>query len=165
VERWHGISYYLPADWHQGEGGPSWNARIVYQFHTSGGPGWSPIYGILVRGDQSNPSWAFYRKDRYTRSDGGYGYKNTVLWEQPAVVGEWIDFVVHAEWSTDNSGYIQFYRNRALVYSASGIRTMTSSNANMGPYSKWGIYGQPTRILFDEMRIAEGPDQLEAVSP
>ena len=168
VERWHGMSYYLPADWHQGTrgtGGWSDTIRIVYQYHTSGGPGWSPIYGIEVRGDSASPSWAFYRKDRYTKSDGSYGYKNTVLWEQPALVGEWIDFVVHAEWSVDKSGYIEFYQNGQLRYSASGLRTMTSSEATTGPYSKWGIYGAPTRILFDEIRIAEGPNQLGAVSP
>ena len=32
-------------------------------------------------------------------------------------------------------------------------------------YSKWRIYGQPTRVIFDEMRIASGPDKLADVSP
>ena len=48
VERWHGMSYYLPADWHQGSRSGSWSNRIVYQYHTAGGPGWSPIYGIEI---------------------------------------------------------------------------------------------------------------------
>ena len=97
--------------------------------------------------------------------DGDISYRNVTLWQQSAVVGQWIDFVFHARWTTNQTGYMELYRNQQRVYSASGIRTMSSGDATTGPYSKWGIYGQPTRILFDEVRIAEGPGQLEAVSP
>lgn len=165
VERWHGLNLYLPEDWHQGVNDKTSDRRIVFQFHTSGGPGWSPIYGLLITGDESNPSWALYRKEQYTTQRDTIGYRNEILWEQPANEEDWINFAIHVMWTTDDSGFIELYRDRTLVYSERDIRTMNDEAAKQGPYSKWGIYGQPTRLLFDEVRIAEGPDQLDAVAP
>jgi hypothetical protein len=153
VERWYGASYYLPADWDQQGTNSGFLGNIVFQFHKTDSAGWSPIYGIEIR----NQQWRFFRKDedRY----------NTPLWTQPITEETWIDFVIHVKWTTDNSGYIEFYRNGQLMYSDYGIRTMNSSESGIGPYVKWGIYGQPARIFFDEVRIAEGPNMLGAMSP
>jgi hypothetical protein len=157
VERWYGISYYLPSDWDQQGSSSAFAGHIVLQFHTSDSAGWSPIYAIRIEDTGSGPRWRFVRKD----DDRFF----TDLWTQPVAEETWIDFVVHVRWTTNSSGFIEFYRNGQLVYADYGIRTMNSSAANGGPYVKWGIYGQPARIFFDEVRIAEGANMLGAVSP
>ncbi len=165
IERWHGISFLAPEDWHQGDRVGGGKRRIVYQFHKSGGPGWSPLYGVEIRShDTPVPMWRLYRKDRYAKNNDSWGYKNTKLWEEPLVVDEFIDFVVHVKWTVDNSGYFEFYRNKEKVWEDHNIMTMNDAAAVDGPYSKWGIYGQPTRIIFDEIRIAEGSDRLVDVT-
>jgi hypothetical protein len=157
VEYWHGISYYLPADWNQGENPDTFDLRIVFQFHTSDNVGWSPIYGFLVVDGESGPYWSFYRKESERGPD-------VDLWTEDAKLETWVDFAINVKWTTEPDGFIRVYRNQQLVYEESGIATMQPGSTS-GPYSKWGIYGQPTRILFDEARIAEGSDRLAAVSP
>ena len=38
-------------------------------------------------------------------------------------------------------------------------------NDSPSVYAKWGIYGQPTRLLVDEVRIVEGADGIALATP
>lgn len=163
VERWQGISFYLPRDWDQGENPKTSDRRTIFQWHAtaSGSVQVSPIYGLQLSGTSDAPDYAFYRKENYIDSDGRVRSKKVVLWRQSAPINRWVDFAFDTIWSTGRDGKMDLYVNGELVYSFTGATLTGKTNI----YSKWGIYGQPTRIFFDEVRIAEGPGQLRAVSP
>lgn len=163
VERWQGISFYLPEDWDQGHNPNTSDRRTVFQWHTtvkqslSNTP--SPIYGIRIL---ENPlRWDFYRKEIYRKRDGSLGSRKATLWSTPAVTGTWIDFAFNTIWSTGDDGKMILYVGGQHTYGYRGPTLGGSTRV----YSKWGVYGQPMRILFDEIRIAEGADRLADVSP
>lgn len=165
LERWQGISYYLPADWDQGDEPRTSDRRTIFQWHTTGSYSRSgqvsPIYGLQIIEKSSGPTYVFYRKDDYRKSDGSLGSTKVPLWQMRVQTGVWLDFAFNTIWSTGSDGKLVVYVNGREVYSHYGATLA----GNTGVYSKWGIYGQPTRILFDEVRIAEGANQLATVSP
>jgi len=149
----YGISYWLPTDWNQHGVGPpaGFKARIIFQFHEGRDASWSPIYGIQIRDAGDGEKFRFYRKD-------GPRGPDTDLWTADIVIEQWIDFVINVKWSEGDDGFIRFFRNGELVYEAFGIATLQGRTQ---PYAKWGIYGEPTRILFDEVRIHQGAPNLQ----
>ena len=58
--------------------------------------------------------------------------------------------------------FVQLFLDQRLIGEYQG-RTLVDGESI---YTKWGIYGQPTRILIDDVRIAEGrTGGLDLVSP
>ncbi|MGE3962238.1 MAG: polysaccharide lyase [Dehalococcoidia bacterium] len=155
TEYWYGVSLYLPDDWDQGSNANFFDDRIVFQFHE--GTGSSPAMSLHVREDDG-------RLVLRRRTEDGFEYP----WSTPFETERWYDFAFHVRWSQEDDGFVQLFVDGELIGEYQG-RTLVDGRII---YTKWGIYGQPTRILVDEVRIAEGragglalvsPDQL--VSP
>lgn len=146
-ERWHGISYYFPVDYNQGSNSSTFNDRIIFQFADEG----SPVFSLHL--DAAKQELIL----RHKRPDGKFEY----LGHWPFETERWYDVAFHVKWTKDSNGVFEFYLNGALAAefhgSTLGVRDTT--------YSKWGVYGQPTHVIFDEMRIASGPEKLADVSP
>ncbi|MCK9486808.1 MAG: polysaccharide lyase [Dehalococcoidia bacterium] len=146
-EYWYSASYYIPEDWDQGRN-QSFNDRIIFQFHE--GTAGSPAFSLHLT-DESR--FMMRRK----RSDDRFQY----LWSHPFETDRWYDFVFHAKWTRDDDGFFRIYFNQELVQDYQG-RTLPHGSS---VYTKWGIYGQPTHVLFDEVRIVAGEQGLRLASP
>ncbi|MCB9484099.1 MAG: heparin lyase I family protein [Dehalococcoidia bacterium] len=148
-EFWYGVSVYVPDDWNQGSNDNFFNDRIIFQFHE--GTGSSPAMSLHLRADD----------DRFVlrrRTVDGFAYP----WSMPFETDRWYDFVFHVRWSQDDDGFVQLFLDQRLIGEYQG-RTLVDGESI---YTKWGIYGQPTRILIDDVRIAEGrTGGLDLVSP
>ncbi|MGE3961006.1 MAG: heparin lyase I family protein [Dehalococcoidia bacterium] len=145
-ERWYGISYFFPKDYNQGKN-HAFNDRLIYQFTDSG----APVFSLHVDAARQQ---IFLR---HKRSGGGWDYLGR--WDFDTE--RWYDIVFHVKWTKDRTGVFEMYLGGERVARYEG-RTLGSRGST---YSKWGIYGQPTRVLIDEFRIASGSNQLKAVSP
>jgi hypothetical protein len=149
VEYWYGVSVYLPADWHRGRISNFFNDRIVFQFHE--GTGGEPAVSLHINAEAGRILV------RRKLPGGRFDY----MWSTQLVEERWYDWAFNVKWSRGDDGFFHIYLNRRLVYEHKGSTLVDGSIV----FAKWGIYGQPTRIFFDEVRIAEGPGQLHAVSP
>ncbi|MCB9484100.1 MAG: heparin lyase I family protein [Dehalococcoidia bacterium] len=153
TERWHGISYFFPSDYNQGSNSATWNDRLIFQFADQG----SPMFSLHLDVDREQ-LWV-RRKLPNRDSNGNPQFETLGRWDFKP--GQWYDVVFHVKWTTDNSGFFDVYFNgeRKVAYQG---RTLAERDVT---YSKWGIYGQPTHLLFDEVWTAEGPGTLESVRP
>ncbi len=149
IDYWYGASYYLPADWDQGKNDNFFNDRIIFQFHE--GTGASPAFSLHIRPD---PLEFFVRR----REDEGFDY----LWEGELEEERWYDFAFHVRWTDEDDGLFEVYLDGEQVVSYTGPTLVDGKSV----YTKWGIYGQPTKLLVDEVGIAIGMAQgLNVVSP
>ena len=148
-EYWYGFSVYLPEDWDQGDNEDFFDDRIIFQFHE--GTGSSPALSLhLDDGDDR----FFIRR----RTDDGFEY----LWSMEFETERWYDFALNVVWSRDDDGLVRLYVGGEFIGEYEG-ETLVDGRL---VYAKWGIYGQPTRIFLDEIRIAEGHENgLDIVSP
>ncbi len=151
AERWHGISYYFPRDYNQGKNSATWNDRLIFQFADQG----SPMFSLHMDADHEQ-LWV-----RRKLPNGGSAQQFESLGRWDFDPGQWYDVVIHVKWTKDGSGFFEVYVNgeRKVAYRG---RTLAERDVT---YSKWGVYGQPTHLLFDEVWTAEGPGTLESVRP
>lgn len=61
-----------------------------------------------------------------------------VLGKWPVVRNRWVDWVLNVKWAADTTGFINFYKDRRLVYNATGIATTYNDSA--GLFMKAGLY-------------------------
>lgn len=61
-----------------------------------------------------------------------------VLGKWPVVRNRWVDWVVNIKLAADTTGFINFYKDRRLEYSASGLATTYNDSA--GQFMKAGAY-------------------------
>ncbi len=149
VEYWYAASYYLPEDWNQGVNTNFFQDRIIFQFHE--GTGGSPVFSLHV---QEDPERFLVRRKQV---DGSFEY----IWSAPFQTARWYDFVFQVQWSSGDDGFFRVFLDQRLVHNYRG-RTLADGHR---VYTKWGVYGQPTRVLFDEVRIVQGSNGLQLVSP
>lgn len=149
VEYWYGASYYLPDDWNQGDNPDAFDDRIVFQFHE--GTGGSPVFSLHLVEDSSR----FVLRRR--QADESFHY----LWSDAFETERWYDFAFQVRWTPGEDGLFRVYLDGHPVLDYQGPTLVDGTTA----YTKWGVYGQPTRVLFDEIRIARGADALPLVSP
>lgn len=143
----YGASYYLPSDWNQGSNSDTFDDRIIYQFHEGNG---SPTFSLHLHED--GEFWVRHRDE-----DGDF----TKLWSQSFDTNTWYDFAFRVRWSSSDDGFFQIYLNGRLVRQYSGQTLNHSSRI----YTKWGIYGQPTKLVVDEVAIIEGANGLFDATP
>jgi hypothetical protein len=149
-EYWYQLSIYVPEAWNDQGRNRNWgDYRILFQFHEAGSVTWSPIYAIRIQDSGRGDRIYFYRKD-------GENGPLAELWQQRLVTETWMDFAINVKWSTERDGFIRFYKDGRLLYSATGIATLNDGNYR-GPYAKWGIYGQPGLMFFDDVSITLVP--------
>lgn len=144
----YAASYYFPDDWNQGENPRTFDDRIIFQFHEGSG---SPTFSLHLDADDDQ----FFV--RHKMPDDSF----EKLWSTDFDTGEWYDFAFRVRWSDSSDGFFQVYLDGRLVQQYTG-RTLNDSER---VYTKWGIYGQPTKLIVDEVSIVEGPDGLFAATP
>jgi len=145
----YGASYYLPVDWNQGRNSRTFDDRIIFQFHE--GNGKSPTFSLHINADTGR----FFVRHR--RPNGDFD----ALWSTALKTETWYDFAFRVHWTKSGDGFFQVYLNGRLAYQYEG-RTLNDSNR---VYTKWGIYGQPTKLVVDDVSIVEGADGLFEVTP
>lgn len=149
-EYWYGWSVYLPEDWDLGENHDFFDDRIIFQFHE--GTGSSPALSLHVDDGEDR----FFVRRR--ASEDSFDYLGSLPFETE----RWYDFAFHVRWSRGDDGFLDVFVDGELAGEYEGPTLVDGRSV----YAKWGIYGQPTRIILDEIRIAEGRDGgLDLVSP
>lgn len=129
--RTYEFSYYFPRDWNQGRNS-TFNDRIITQFTDSGSPMWS--FHIL-------DNQLKVRQKVWSGSNFRYHYQG------PLPIEQWVDLKFNVKWSKGSDGWMRIYMDGNLIVNYSG-RTLSERNST---YAKWGIYGQPTRLLIDRV--------------
>jgi hypothetical protein len=138
IEYWYGVSVNLPADWDQGSNRGTFDDRIIFQFHE--GTGGEPAFSLHINEDANRI--ALRRKI----GEREFDYR----WSTAIETNRWYDFAFVARWTRTSAGYFHVYLDGRLVHRYSGPTLVDGSII----YTKWGIYGQPARVLFDEVWIA-----------
>ena len=155
---WYGFSTYIPASWVDSE-----QTVITAQWWTNSGAG--PPLSFEIQGDQ----WLIAQ--RWSRREGGE-VKQAV---DKIHKGEWTDWVVEANWSDRDSGYIRIWRNGEVAYERLGqslFRNTETLRFKIGLYVwPWNHdrplpeRSSPRVIYHDEIRIGDEDSSYETVNP
>jgi hypothetical protein len=104
----------------------------------------------------------------------GTGAIATKVWEEPFVVGVWVDWVFRYRPSTGADGVIEAWRDGDQVYTQYGANRFALDNCNLPTapftYMKVGIYRDKANtstqtLAYDEVRIFAGTNGYQAVAP
>lgn len=170
---WYGFSTYFPASWIKDN---IWD--LVAQMH--GRP------DLDIGEDYRNPFLAMYTdgesiairnkwdSKRNTFETGSREYEvSRILWTGPILKEQWTDWVMHAKWSYQDDGIIEFWRNGVQIVSAKGPNCFNDERGgyfDIGIYKGWRDRFEPegivsTRLIyFDEIRIAQGISRYSDVA-
>lgn len=181
-EYWYGFSIQIPTGWIQDPQG-----NILAQWHAMG--------GLTAKSQDSaatdNPPLALDVHDSVWEaqlhwntigplSSGiGSGQKTFPLGN--ITPGHWVDWVVHAKWAYDSTGFLQIWMNGNKLVDYEGP---TEYNVKNGPYFKTGFYhpawksknasqagnttvpvGTAITMYVDELRVAMAPAGYNTVAP
>ena len=161
-ERWYAHSIFLHPDWWMGPTGGGLTTHLNQLHLPSGGQG-SPALGLTVGGFVSgNPTTLRLYRETCAGSE-----IFPRLWEDDITqfYGQWIDIVKHVKWSKDADGFVNFYINKTLVSSTTGIATLPCSSPSNVGYQKIGMYHQGGIVYFDSIRFGDANSSLDEVSP
>ncbi len=148
--RWYGMSYYLPPDWYQGDSG-GFNDRVIIQFASS----FSPLWAIRINGARTRFNLTYKTPESTPASI-------TPAWVAIDLgLQTWVDFVWRFKWSLENDGEVEWFVNGTSIWSDTR-QTIFSAG---GTYQKFGTYGQPTKVFFDEFRIGDQDSSLQEMTP
>ena len=133
-ERWYGVRIFVPADWvfDEEDGGD-----IVTQWHHILGGATAPERGnypplsIAIKGDRWN----------INNNYGIVGQAKRDNFYAPAKVipGQWVSWVIHAQWSPRSEGRLEIWLNGDQVVNKSGPNTYDTPKPHT-PYWKIGLY-------------------------
>ncbi|MCW3115926.1 MAG: hypothetical protein JWM28_8 [Chitinophagaceae bacterium] len=158
VERWYGMSFYLPSDYITDPA-----PEIVTQWQSPKGV--QPPLAI----------WTYNGNWLVALSSGTTTIKTTTTSIGTYAKSAWTDFVVHVKWSTSTDGLIEVWKNGTKVFSKTGANTYTGQTR--GNYLKDGVYKWPwksgtyasntTKRVFylDDVRIGNNYAVYADVAP
>jgi hypothetical protein len=147
---WYGLSTFVPEDFVA----PQKQDAVLFQWHTQqGGP--SPVLSIRVQGGD----WLIVSSATA---------KRRALGKRPLVKGRWTDWVIHAKWAADATGFWTIWKDGVEVVSETNV--VTQYPEKLGPYAKFGQYHsvQETTqnvVYVDEYRVAGPGGSYETVAP
>jgi hypothetical protein len=154
TERWYGFNMYLE-NWDDDTA-----PEHVLQWHPDN-PGGSAIGSLFT----SRGRYVFVTTHYIGTNGNGYSDLGPILSNQ------WVSWVMHIKWSSQQNGIIQIWKNGRLVLDVHDIQTAPDG----GSYFKlginkfgWGLQPSTTtkRVLyFDEVRIGNGKARYEDVKP
>jgi hypothetical protein len=154
TERWYGFKMYLQ-DWANDNA-----EEHVFQWHPDD-PGGSAIGSLFTSGGRYE-----FVTTHYAGTNGN-GYSDL----GPIISDQWVSWVLHIKWASDQTGIIQVWKNGTLVLDVKNTQT----SPDMGSYFKlginkfgWGLQPSTTsqRVLyFDEVRIGNEKARYEDVKP
>jgi hypothetical protein len=137
----------------------------------------SPILALYV--SAGNATVLSRWDTRGTSSDNTFsGSESIVTVPVSSMKGKWTDWVVHVYWSWHYDGWLEVYRDGAMIGQRNGPNC---SNDREGPYMSIGVYKWPWRegepsggncgnsiverlIYVDELRIAGADADYDAVA-
>lgn len=152
------------------EGDEYWYAWSFYVPETATPTTWA-FYGQFIQHYNYDSIWMFMKRagqpfcavfDWVRNNNWNCTLKNHVLLEDWNFAGRWHDILVHAKWTTGESGFTKIYVDDALVVDYKGY-TRTPGNADV--YFKYGIYrhasGANTVIYYDEIRRGKRREDVD----
>ncbi|GAA3604703.1 heparin lyase I family protein [Flavivirga amylovorans] len=95
------------------------------------------------------------------------------LWDAPLIQGEWVDWVIHIKWAKDNTGLIEVWQNKNLVFSKYNFQSTDGDGSEVKSkiglyYSSWGDrtrgYNE-IKVYYDNYTIGKGEDMFDLVDP
>jgi hypothetical protein len=145
------MSFFLPAD--RALGVPGKN-EVVLQWHASADPwfleagGRGPPLALRL---QENRWRITFGWDADLRSTPGTKAKS-LLWDEPAGLGQWTDWVFSVVWSHDDTGRTDIWRNGERVVK---YRGPNAYNDLRGVYLKLGSYHpRADQVVYvDDFRV------------
>ena len=151
---WYGLSIFIPDDFRAPKGD-----AVMFQWHTQqGGP--SPVLAIRIKGTEW---WITSNAEKMPHG------KRRTLSRVPFERNKWTDWVVHARWASDNTGYWTIWKDGVEIVNEKNI--VTQYPEALGPYAKFGQYHSvdataPQNIVFvDEYRVVGPGGSYEDVAP
>ncbi|MBF9197529.1 polysaccharide lyase [Microvirga terrestris] len=137
-ERWYAFSLFIPEDWHSIP-----EVATIAQWHAVddkilGEVGRAPPLRLVVKGDQWSIAshWDSRRISGipflHAAPEGG-----DVLWSAPLTRGTWTDWVFHVQWSYNDDGIIEIWKDGTAIARRKGPNAY---NDWLGPFFKLGIY-------------------------
>ena len=154
TERWYGFNMYLE-DWADDVAGES-----AFEWHPDNAKGVSAASLWLSDGKyvfQTNPG------------DTNTGSEYTDI--GPILNNQWVAWVIHVKWTTDNTGVLQVWQNGKPVIDKTHIKTCSPDGVyfKLG-LNKFGWGSKPSTvskrvIYYDEIRIGDERAIYETVKP
>lgn len=143
------------------EGDEYWYAWSFYVPVTFTPAAWV-FYGQFIQHHNYDSIWMFMKRagqpfcavfDWVRNNNWNCTLKNHILIDDENFAGRWHDILVHAKWTTGESGFTKIYVDDALVVDYKGY---TRTQGNEDVYFKYGIYRHQssanTVIYYDEVR-------------
>lgn len=154
TERWYGLMLYLQ-NWDHDNAGES-----VFQWHPDS-QGGSAAGSLWTSGGR------FEFVTTHMRGANGNGG-----WDLgPIISNQWVSWVIHVKWASDNTGILQVWKNDVLLIDSKNIMTgppiATYFKLGINKFG-WGIFPSTTtqRVLyFDEVRIGNEKARYQDVRP
>ena len=167
VEYWYRFSLKIPKNW-QNDSIPTTLAQWhgvpeKFRFEAGRTP---PLFMHLHNGQLGIGNfWDSKSVTRFPGKNGTpEGYKR--LWHSAVEKGVWSDWVFHVQWSYQNDGYIEIWKDGVQVATTTGPNTY---NDVLAPYLKLGLYIPQWKlqmgldsvirreIYVDDVSIVTGP--------
>jgi hypothetical protein len=152
--RAYGLTYVIPKDWHLGQTPDPdfWDDRIIFQIHENNG---SPVLSLHL--NETDNTVSIRRKRDASENAGKWQHYARV----PVEFDKPVRFKLLVDYATAGGGFYATWDGAGAGewLSARGLLTTGGSR----PYSKWGIYGQPTQLYAGDLKIADGHDALKLV--
>lgn len=150
VERWYGMSIYLPSDYATD---PAPEILTQWQAYTA-----HPPLAIWTQKGE----WRIVQFGKTITSIGAYERN------------KWTDFVVHVKWSAGADGLVEIWKNGVKIYTRNG--PSIASGLTTGVYMRTGIYKWPwktwttstttKRVAYiDDVRIGNAAATYNDVVP
>ena len=179
-EAWFGFSIYVHPSWSDTTDDP--NGTIIFQVHgqtDEGEPSRPPPFRIQIKPNDIIHMKILYDDDPITTLPLPSSKRYEFDLANPMVRGEWIDWVVHQQYSF-TSGLTEVWRrdsSTSNVWSKVVDETRPNSYNDQRDYSvKWGVYkawwtnNEPTPpenliAYYDEIRIGDENSSFAEVEP
>lgn len=175
-EYWYHVPFLLPADWRFVAGAN----YLVVQVHNIPDVGDTAVCGppvaLVVTGDgKMKVEISFDANANTTVCVPSQTYVQMCSWD--ATPGKWDEFTARIKWAYDNTGILQLFRKRRLIFSR--VNQPNCYNDAAGNYLKFGPYGPfygvniDRHIYYKGVRVCNstgsfvevtGTTQLETVS-
>jgi Polysaccharide lyase len=154
TERWYGFNMYLE-NWVDDNAG-----EHVFQWHPDN-----------TTGTATASLWTSGGRYVFVTNSGDVSAGNEYTDIGPILSDQWVSWVIHVKWASDNTGIMQVWKNGALMINKSKMVTAPP----IGTYFKLGInkfgWGSQAstateRVLyFDDLRIGNAKAKYEDVKP
>lgn len=162
TERWYSWAYLVPNVWEPG-------TVVISQIHDSPDVGEYASHGpTLTFAAQANGMVRIsnsYDRNAVTTPSS---YETRELASYSLELGQWTNIVLHARWSAGDTGFLDIYKDGALIFSERD-HPNTFNDAH-GPYFKQGLYAhspfgpEPRTLYSSGLMIGDAGESLASMA-